>query len=431
MRKNYSQLVREGFDPDLLEEVGETSEHDNDSERHHRLNYIDDNPDRDDDLDDSMREMWVHECYLWIDADNDGIAEYRNIVFIGNTIFHNEEVDYQPFVASSAILNTHRHVGMGLVEIVEDIDRYSTQLKRILMDNAGKANAPRKYLGAGALDRNGMTLDLLLNTESEYIPVGDPNMIVPEQFQSIIGEVLPVIQGLREDRKMRTGIAPEMNMNPEVLQQSTAEAFMGALEQTSQRIEMMTRIIAETLVKKIFQKFHALMRMHPDPETTIKVRNQYIPVNPSEWRERANLDINVGLGFKGNQETVQAHMGLLQVQREAMQGGMAGPPQFYHSFSKLVEAMGLEDPERYFVPPDKIPPPPDPKASPEYQLLMAEAQKTMAEMQEELNKTKREKAAMAAELQETAAKVENLYADTELKRAKAAQVGHESIQPGA
>ncbi len=432
VRKNFSQLVREGFDPELLDQVGASNERDNDSERHHRLNYIDDNPDRDDDIDESMREFWVHECYLWIDADNDGIAEYRNIVFIGDTIFHNEETDYQPFVASSAIVNTHRHIGMSLVETMLDIERYATQLKRALINNANKANNPRKYVGRNALDQqSGLTLQMLMDTHAEHIPVNDPNAIVPEQFQSVISEILPALQMLEQDKKLRSGVAPEMNMDPDILKHSTAQAFLGAMDQASQRIEMMTRILAETGVKKIFQKFHQLMRMSPDPETTIKIRNQYVEVDPTSWQERTNITVEVGLGYQAKAERIQGHMQLLQVQREAMQAQMVGPEHLFHSFDKLVESMGLEDAQRYFRTPDQIPPPEDPTQSPEYQVLMAEAQKTIAEAQEKLAETERENEELRGKLAETGAKIENLAADTSLKSAQTVKTLAEAASGGA
>ena len=84
-----SELIRMGYDADELEGVGtgdiEGSWND---ERTHRLFYEDEHPEGEaDEADDSMTAYWLHEVFLWIDYDEDGEAEYRRVVLIGNQDF--------------------------------------------------------------------------------------------------------------------------------------------------------------------------------------------------------------------------------------------------------------------------------------------------------------------------------------------------------
>ena len=111
VRKSYTQLVREGYDPDELDQVGLGEDYQWNDERVNRLFYEDEDPDAEDEDDPSMRTFWVHECYAWFDFDGDGLGELRRVVLIGDRVFENEETNYQPMIAMSSILMQHKHTG--------------------------------------------------------------------------------------------------------------------------------------------------------------------------------------------------------------------------------------------------------------------------------------------------------------------------------
>ena len=243
VRKTYTALVQEGFDPDELSAVGNGEDYQFQDERVNRMFHEDENPDTEDDDDDSMKQYWVHECYVKMDVDGDGIAEGRKIVMIGSTIFENEELDYQPFVSIASIIMSHKHVGMSLADAVRDIQLVSSTLMRQLLDNMYRLNINRKYIGEGALMQDGTTMEAILNAASEFIPTRDPSQIVPEQHQPIIGELLPVIEKIKDQNQVRSGVTPDMSLDPETLQNSTMGGFSMALEQASERIELITQYL--------------------------------------------------------------------------------------------------------------------------------------------------------------------------------------------
>lgn len=128
-------------------------------------------------------------------------------------------------------------------------------------------------------------------------------------------------------------------------------AFMAGIEKASERVEMLTRVIAETGMKRLFRKVHQLHRMYPDIASTVKLRGEWVDVAPTDWRERLDMSVNVGLGFNNKQQVVAMAMQLLQIQKEAMQIGMAGKEELFNTVEKLINAISFGEVSQYFIEP--------------------------------------------------------------------------------
>jgi len=423
VRKTYSQLIEEGFDMDRLDSVGIAEDHQWNDERVNRLFYEDEDPDAQDEDDPSMREFWVHECYAWYDYDGDGLAEFRKTTLIGDQVFDNEETNFQPMVALSSILMQHKHTGMSYADIVKDLQLLQSVLTRQLLDNVYKINVRRKVFSEDALTEDGSTIEAMLNTQTEFIPVRGPaqNAMVPEQSQPIIGDILPVIQHIEDKKKLRTGVAPELSLDPAVLQESTMGAFMGAIDQASQRIEMLVRIFAETGMRFLMLKVHQLLRTHWDIAKTVKIRGTWVDVDPQGWRDRTDMTVNVGLGFNNKQQMIVMLTQLLNMQKEALPQGMSTPGKLYNTLERIINAAGVGDVRAYFVDPDspeyKPPEPPPPDA----QMILAQAQAKALEDKAQLDKAEvkgkllMEAAKNQQDGQLKAADIEEKQKDRELK----------------
>jgi hypothetical protein len=376
VRKSYTQLILEGIDAEELDQVGLGEDYQWNDERTNRLFYEDEDPDAEDEDDPSMRTYWVHECYAKFDFDGDGLAEFRRVVIIGDRVFENEETNYQPMIALSSILMQHKHNGMSYGDIVKDLQILLSTLTRQLLDNIYKINIRRKVFSEDSLTEDGSTMDALLNTQAEFIPVrgNAQTAFVPEPTQSVIGEILPVIQHFSEQVSMRSGVSPMAQLDPNQLQDVTATAFTGALDAASQRIEMLVRIFAETGMRFLMLKVHQLLRSHWDIARAVKIRGEWVSVDPNGWRERTDMSVNVGLGFNNKQQMMGLLVQLLSMQKEALAGGLSNESKIYNALEKMVNSAGLGDVRQFFVDPDSDeykppqPPPPDP------QTILAQAQ---------------------------------------------------------
>lgn len=413
VRRNYTWLVNNGYDRDLLDSIGNGEDHSFQDERTNRLFYEDEDPDTNDNDDPSMRQFWVHECYVRMDVDEDGVAERRRIVMIGATIFEDEETDFQPFVSMSSILMPHKHTGLSLADLVKDIQLVNSTLWRQLLDNAYRQNIRRKYIGEAAMLPGRQTLDALLDTAAEIIPTKNPDAIKEEVVQSIVGDLFPIIQGMTDQAQVRSGVTPSLALDPNVLQQSTMGAFTAALEQASERVELITRTFAETGFKRLVVKAHQLCREYMDHALQLKIGGKWIEVNPSEWRDRTNVTVNVGLGFNDKATKISLLEGVLEKQKEAL-GVMSTPQNIYNTLGEMVDIAGLGDVTKYFTEPSAIPQP-EPQPDPQIELVMAQIQNDQTKLQIEAQKEAGKQQEAQAKLQIEAMKAQQSAMESEAK----------------
>lgn len=352
-QRSKTWLLENGYDEGRVEDLSVGDPIAFESEKINRLFTADENS-QVDPLP-GMEMYWVREIFCKIDFDGDGIAEQRRVLLVQDEVFENEEISYQPFVSLATMLNPHRHLGYSLLESVKDIQRISSTLMRQLLDNVYRLNTRRKYVGDGALLPGGATIEALMDPTIEIIPVSRIQNIEPEIVPSILGDILPVMQTWGDIKKVRTGVSPELSLDPSILKESTMGAFTNALENASQKQEMVVRLMAETGFKWLMLKIHRLLRENVDVAKMIRLRGKWVEVNPAAWPERTDVSVQVGLGFNSREKNIAAAMSLLQVQKEASAIGLAQPQNFYNALSKLVEAYGFKNVEEFFTPPDQMP----------------------------------------------------------------------------
>jgi hypothetical protein len=438
VRKSYTQLVNEGHDPDELDLVGLGEDYQWNDERTNRLFYEDEDPDAEDEDDPSMRTYWVHECYAWFDYTGVGTAQHRQVTLIGDRVFENEETNYQPMIAMSSILMQHKHTGMSYVDIMKDLQLLGSVLTRQLLDNIYKVNVRKKFFSEDSLTEDGSTMEALLNTQSEFVPVRGPaaNAVFPDQTQSILGDLLPVIQHFTEQRAARTGVTPESGVAANDLQEVRQEVFSNAIDRASQRIEMLVRIFAETGYRQLMLKVHQLLRSHWDIEKTIKLRGKWVDVDPQGWRDRTDMSVEVGLGFNTKQQLMGMIVQMISMQKEAAGQGMADPAKIYHSFEKLINASGLGDVRSFFTDPESPEyQPPEPPPDPNLILAQAQAEALGREQDRKEQEMQLNQQTAGAQAQANAAKAQadaiNAQVQTRLKTRELALKELELKQAGA
>jgi hypothetical protein len=366
-RKTRSDLIELGMLHDFVYSLPAYDSNDNDSETLARDSVSDESDDDGTSINDrSMDEIEYCEAYLKVDVDGDGIAELRKVVTVGNKIppgkEWNEPIDAVPLTGFVSKRVPHRHVGESLDDDVADLMEIKTTLYRQLLDNIYLTNNNQwvvnervnladfmQSLPGGVKRVRGME-----PVSGSYEPV----MSTP-----IVGQIIPVLDMIESVKESRTGInATTTGLDPDVLKQSTKGAFMENMNRASQKIEMITRMLAETGVKEMVKQVHSLLMKHQDKPRVVKLRGKYVPVNPQEWRDRTDLTVKVGLGTGNEEEKREKLMFLASLQEKlGLSFGMVGPKHAFAMFSDIVEAIGFQMPEKYAMSPD----------SPEFEQAMA------------------------------------------------------------
>lgn len=370
-----TDLIELGVDPAIVDELPSYLEDEDslDSERD-----INDEDDYDTiNIDRSMRDIQVKECYLWVDFDGDGKAEYRKVLKSGNHILLNEEFDYCPIESLTPVRMPHKHQGMSKADQVMPIQLIKSTLLRQMLDNLYLTNNPEKEVLEDSVNVD----DLLSSVPGGIKRVSQIGAIREIAVPFTAGASLPIMDLLDNMLQKRTGVMYQtMAMDADVLSQSTKGAFMGALEKGNEQMELMARLFAETGIKGLFRKIHHLLRKHQDQAMTIKLRGQWVPVNPQEWKERKDLTISVGLGTASKDALVQRLLAVAGKQMEALQAGLpvVTPQNYFKTMNKLAEAVDLG--QGYFTDPAQIPPTPP---QPDPNAMLAQMQMQMAQMQEE------------------------------------------------
>ena len=347
--------------------------------------------------DTSTEKVLVYESYVKYDYDQDGIAELRKIVSAGadgHHILSNMPCDSVPFVTITPIPMPHRFYGRSISELVEDVQLMKSTVMRQLLDNMYLTNNNRVAVMDGMVNMD----DLLTTRPGGIVRTKQPpnQVMQPLQAQPISQQAFPLLSYLDSVREGRTGVSKEaQGLSPDTLNAKTATGVNALMQQTQMRSELIARVFAETGVKDLFKKIFELMVKYQDKEKIIMMSNQYVPVRPTEWKDRFNVSIVVGLGTGSkDQQTIMLNSILeRQLQAFQLQGGKEMPmvnlKNMYNTLTKMVENAGLKNVETYFVDPDvgkqMMPPPAPPPLTPiekiEFTRIDAENKRKLADLE--------------------------------------------------
>lgn len=345
------ELIEMGYDADWVMELPTSSEYATNDERSNRQ------PDAQEDLNDhtlALKEtVDYYECYITLDVDGDGYSERRKVCAVGGSgatieIVENEEDDFSAICTLSAVPQSHRHVGLSLTDSGKWVQRVSSALTRQMLDNLYRTNRPRSIAGRG------VNLEQLEN----YVPHGvveaeDVAQVREEQVTTVVDKVLPVLQHFDQEKEAGSGVSRHtMGLDAERLQDTTMGAYVNALGQASQRLELFARTFAETGFTELAKKVHRLIRTHQDIPRTLQIRGEWTEVHPETWRDERDVEPCVGLGYGTSQERIASGMALLEVQKEALPAGLTTESRIYRNLEDIVRAMGKRNPAMYFVDPE-------------------------------------------------------------------------------
>jgi hypothetical protein len=401
VKKSVSDLIAEGYDPSILNDIPSyaNSEAELNEERLARFSYDDDSVPPSEG-EGPNKKVWIDECYMRIDYDNDGIAELRKITKGGHIILDNEEIDMIPFSAICPLPIPHKFYGMSIADTVKDIQLIKSTIVRNLLDNMYLTNNARYAVMAGQVELD----DLLTSRPGGIVRMRAPGAVTPlptPQMQPFAFEMVKYLDNIREER---SGVSKmSQGLNPDVLNSHvTSGAISAATESAMQRVELIARIFAETGVKDLFSNIYALVQRYEDRKKMFYLNGKFVPIDVSKWKDKLNCVVNVGVGSGSQQSKMQTMSSIMQILSTLVQQGGMGtlvtPQNLYNAISEFIAQSGYKNTDQFISNPAMMPPKAPPEPTLEEKVAAQKAQVELQKLQLQAKELEIETAIKAQEL---------------------------------
>lgn len=351
------ELVEAGFDRKRVEKMNSYTWRDETEERRARdtVGESDDDSRNDGDSDWASQTLQLLRCWTYLDADDDGIAELRYLYLAGNDLLENEEEPEIPWESLCPTRIPHRHMGLSVYDIMEDLQRINTALKRGLLDNTYFTMNPRV-----AFNQRTVNWKMLgVNRPGGHVAVDGPpgqGDIMPIPVVPMQERILPVIQHFDEVRENRVGVGRMTSgLDADTLARSTKGAYVNAQTASSERIWMIAWILANSGVQSLYNSMRNLIMRYQHEPITEKQGKRWVPINPAEWPDRETMTVTPGAASKEEVGRNLATMATAQ-QQAAQIPGIVQPANVYALAMEFQANLGFEG-KAFFTDPE----------SPEYQ----------------------------------------------------------------
>ena len=361
-----------------------------------------------------MRRVLYIEAYSRVDYDGDGIAELRKVCCMGGgyKVVRNLPASYIPFADFPCDPEPHTSPleAMSIFDITRDLQEIKSEILRNTLDSLAQSIHPRTAVVEGQVNID----DVLNNETGAIIRMRAPGMVQPLTTPFVGQAAFPMMEYMDQIKEDRTGMSKAaMGLNADALQSSTKAAVNATINASQGRIELTARILAEGM-KKLFKGILFLATTHQDKARMVRMRNEWVQIDPRFWDVSMDANINIALGNGDTNEKLQALMMIMSKQEQILQqlgptNPLVTPQQFSNTLRKIVELSGFKDSTSFFqnIPADYVPPAPQQKPSPEEVLAQVQAESIKADIQKK-----------AAELE---LKRQQMMMDDDLARDKMAQ----------
>jgi hypothetical protein len=336
-------------------------------------------------------------------------GEYRIYrVETGNNeqvLIESEEVDAIPFAAITPFIVTHRFYGESVADRALEIQRIKTALTRMALDAGYFALNQRNEVSEQQMSSRTIS-DLLRNEPGAPVISKTGNAVRPITSGGLNFDPFQSLEYFSTVLESRTGVVRNaQGLNPDTLHDTAkgAEALRAAAQK---RVRMIARVFAETGIKDLFLGIHALLRQTGGYSEKVRLRNQWVQTDPTQWGERNDMVIEVGVGSAGKEQDLLNMRQVMSMQAEAVavQGGeLTGPlvtaQHLFNSASRFSEKAGIKKPTEFFGDPSQAPAKangPDPAAIAAQQQAQAQQAADQAKMQLEAMKLQQAQQAQQA-----------------------------------
>ena len=383
-----AELVEMGYDEEQINEYITSSEFEANDEYLRRRAVTTTIGMADESNNPMMQRVLYIESWIRVDYDGDGLPELRKICTMGDgyTVVNNEPADFIPFADFPCDPEPHTSPleANSIFDYTKDIQEIKSDILRNTLDSLAQSIHPRTAVVEGQVNMD----DVLNNETGAIVRMRSPGMVQPLVTPFVGNEAFTMLGYMDQVKEDRTGMSKAaMGLNADALQSSTKAAVAATISASQSRLELTTRILAAGM-KKLFKNVLTLIVAHQDKPRIVRLRNQWVAIDPRAWDANMDVSINVALG-NGDVEQKMAMLQMISnIQKEALmqmgpQNPLVTPGQFSNTLRKMVELAGFKDSSQFFnaVPADYQPPQKEDKPTPEEILAQVQAQSIQADIQ--------------------------------------------------
>lgn len=383
-----SDLRQAGFDvPDDIE-----SDREMESEEGEARNTPYDINDSDNQgVDPSLRIVTARYIWMRYDNDGDGIAEMQKVLRVGSEIFLHESASRIAVASIVPFLNTHRHIGSSVADLVFDIQRIKTAILRAGLDSLYLSTRPRHAVSERVnLD------DLMVSTPGAPVRIDGGGLpgeghITPLQTEFVFPQAQAGLAHMDTVTEARVGVTRQF----QGIDQSASNDY-NRIQQlntmAAQRVEQIARIFSYG-VAQVFSLAHELLIKEGHAAETARINGEWVQIDPSTWRSGRDINIVAPFSSGDRDSLLNRLMSLAPIMEKAAQMGIVTPQNVYDYGLEISQAADVQG-QKFFTDPAKIP---QPEPEPDYTMLALEVEKQKADNSE--SDSQRDAAVKAAEIE--------------------------------
>jgi hypothetical protein len=141
-------------------------------------------------------------------------------------------------------------------------------------------------------------------------------------------------------------------LDANVLQNVSATAVATMTAQSQGKLELIARIFADTGVKNLMRGILHLVCKYQNEPRAMAINGKPMNIDPREWDNLYNVNINVGLGNgTGNEKIAMLQMILGKQEQMLTQYGLSNPlvdlKQYRQTLAKFINASGYRDDSQF------------------------------------------------------------------------------------
>jgi hypothetical protein len=300
----------------------------------------------DSDVDDARQEVTLYECYTKLDINNDGILENIIVTIVDDNILRVEEnyMGRHPFFTISPTKDPHRiWVKRSYAELIGDLQDVKVALVRQIMQNIALTNDPKMILDESGINIDDYVSGRAVIRKKASHAMQDVAMPMPvNQLSPYTYQFLEYIEGQKENRTGITRYNQGLDSNTLNKTATGITQIMGA---STQRLELIARMFAETGIQELFRFLIELNQKFIDQKTVIRLTNKSLQVDPTDLQGNFDLIVNAGISIASKEST---QMTLQTILTGLMQTRAAGVPvctseNVYNLFKKWIESAGFKN----------------------------------------------------------------------------------------